>query len=280
VHRFVTTPFMSDPGLRAEVQTQWIQGSEMSSAAFRANFNVKRKDWREREMKRKVNVLPILGAKFSESIKHPEQSVLYVLGHSDSRVAEIGGRSGSSEDAPVDWWRPEQLVNWMTRGAHPLPRRMLCVKIWSCYSATNGFLDEFSRQMIRRGYRDTLCVGYTTVTGAMYGKKVGKNPEHTKAAIADDEETVLGRAKDFRRIAPLPRPLPPLPPPPVAPALATARLAAPPPRRPPPVAPEEPFSERDYDELDLTQALLALDREELPNTFLGPRPGGLPRRKQ
>ena len=188
VHRFVTTPFMADTGLKAEVQTQWVLASDMTADAFRAKFYwVTRKDWNNRDMERKTHVVPVFERQFVEAIKVPEQSVLYILGHSDTNVAEIGGRRGPVKADGMDWWTPLQLVQWLTPGPQPLPRRMLCVKIWSCYSATNGFLAEFSRQMVRAGYRDTICVGYTAITGAMYGTPVESHPPHTKAMLAPNQ---------------------------------------------------------------------------------------------
>ena len=280
VRRFVTTPFVRDLGLMSEVQEQWVQHAGKSTGQLRDIYMPMADKGAARPIKAKVRVQGILNGQFSR-IDTPAESVLYILGHSDKTVAEIGGKIGGSAATETEWWKPEQLVAWLTGGAERLPTDILAVKVWTCYSATNGFLEKFRRLMVAAGYRDTVFVGYRAITGAMFGKPVPGRPVYSKAAIADDEKTVLGRARDHRVVLNIPQradPARPLPARPIVAPPAAARVLGPPPARPLPPVPVAADDDIDaayaaFNTDDIEATLKALDDLELAATGLSKRLG-------
>jgi hypothetical protein len=251
VRRFVTTPFMNDPDLAGEVQSLWVQHNRKNRGDVEIRklhddySSVFAPEVREYRLKEKLNVVPIVDRNFGNVITRPRESVLYILGHSDAKVAEIGGRDADAA-VPFIWWTPQRLVEWLTRGPSPLPTDMLCVKVWSCYSGRNGFLPAFQRQLAAAGYPRTVVVGYTQITGAMFApdeKRVKGEFPHTKAVLREDG-TVLGRARDHRVV-----------------------LVGPPPPEPP----------DDYADVDVAALIRGLDDADRLQDFMPVRPGPLRR---
>jgi hypothetical protein len=271
---------MNDPGLAAEVQSLWVQHNRKNRGDVEIRklhtdySSVFAPEVREYRLKEKLNVVPIVDRNFGNVITRPRESVLYILAHRDANVAEIGGQDGAGAGAPVIWWTPQQLVDWLTGGPSPLPTDMLCVKVWSCYSGTNGFLPKFQRRLIGAGYRQTVVVGYTRITGAMFApahKRVEGEFPHTKAVLREDG-TVIGRAKDHRVV---------LGGPPQVPnwqtgTWTTKPLPEPPPRLPAPVAAAAAPPD-DYDDVDVGALIRDLDDADRLQDFMPVRPGPLRR---
>lgn len=261
VHRFVTTPFVGDAGLTAEVSTYWVQHAKHAFDWASTEFGCGKQE--TMQIAAKVKVTGIIHRQFSQ-IQRPDESVLYILGHSDPHVPEIGGASAAGPTAGTVWWTAQDLVNWLTNATQPLPRDLLAIKIWSCYSATNGFLRDFRRRIVHAGYANTVCVGYTAATGAMFATPAVKNERSfTKAALSVTGKRVLGRAIDHRVVLNVP-PTKPLP---VHVPLQPAPAPPPQPVPPPAVA---LFDASTYEDI-----LRFVDERELNANFLAPRPGGL-----
>ena len=96
-------------------------------------------------------------SEIAEDIRYPEKTVLYILAHSGAGVAFLGSSEGERISA-------EQLVKDLVE--YGLPNKILCVKIWACFSGVNGFAQDVKAKFLaeKKGY-NPIVVGYNEVTG-------------------------------------------------------------------------------------------------------------------
>jgi hypothetical protein len=170
IQRFVTTPFLTDPDLCHEIVECWSPHHEGNS------------------------VFTIISSpdKLGKKISQPRASVLYIVAHSSPGVAVIGGRGGET-------WDARKLADWLTKSENPLPKTMLAVKIWACYSGSNGFARDLAEELSADGY-NTIVVGYSKATGGRgdLGDKPHKHVFELDPGGARGQ--LIGRAKHFQKI--------------------------------------------------------------------------------
>lgn len=134
LQRFVTTPFFDNKQLKSEIIEHWQLDPVYCGKKFE-----------------------ILGPEddFGDEIHSASFSVLYIVAHSGRAATHIGDSDGNKKTA-------EQLVGWLVD--RNLPKDLLCLKIWACYSGSNGFAREVKTRLNQHGYK-TIVVGYTEATG-------------------------------------------------------------------------------------------------------------------
>jgi len=128
----------------------------------------------------------------AEDIAQPQKTVLYVLAHSGRDVKYIASNGGEKLSA-------EQLVRYLVDGG--LPPRILCVKIWACFSGVNGFAQEVKAKFLdeKKGYAP-IVVGYNEGTGSPYGQADDKSKHVYQAGPGGQRGALIGLASGHRNI--------------------------------------------------------------------------------
>jgi hypothetical protein len=181
--RFVTTPFPKDQKLVQELDDFWRKSTiydEESGGQFnRPKFHVLEPDLKDQGF---------------ADITAPEKSVLYIVGHSNVGINYIGG-DGGKMDAMA-------LTEWLTKRkpCGRLPLKLLAIKVWACFSGSNGFARELRERLAARGYNNLIVVGYNAATGGPVDVEGSDHKHVWTLNEAGDKDAKISRAKKHQAI--------------------------------------------------------------------------------
>jgi hypothetical protein len=105
-------------------------------------------------------------------------------------VTFIGSSDGEKLSA-------EQLVNNLVE--YGLPNRILCIKIWACFSGINGFAQEVKAKFlaVNKGY-NPIVNGYNEVTGGPGDLANDKHKHVFQLGPNNTRGPLIGRASAHR----------------------------------------------------------------------------------
>jgi len=183
LRRYVATPFPTDQQLVQELDDFWRKSTiydEDSGGQFSdPKFHVLEPDLNDRGF---------------ADITSPQKSVLYIVGHSNLGINYIGG-AGERMDAIA-------LTAWLTKRKPNgrLPLNLLAIKVWACFSGSNGFARDLQGCLAACGYNKLIVVGYNAATGGPVDVE-GSDHKHVWTLTEDGKrDEKISRAKKQQAI--------------------------------------------------------------------------------